>query len=276
MRKAKAKKKTSIAWSKDEVKLLKRLYPRGKAGEIARRTGRSLAAVKQKAHRMGIKTREDRLWSAREIRQLKRLYPSENIQRIADKLGRSYGAITGKAYELGLTQETRVWSKRELNVLKRLYPSKTAQEVADQIGRSVQATRMKIVILGLAKRFRYEECHRVVKGTKEKLCSKCRKWKGESQFFKSRSSKDGLQWPCKECESKYVRKHYEEIRKSGRKNLRYEDRHRIVNGVREKLCSKCRRWKKESDFYKSRSSKDGLRGRCRKCLCKAAGKSRRK
>jgi len=216
MRKAKTKKKAWLVWTKDEVKLLKRLFPDGRAREIAKRTGRSFAAVKQKAHRMGIKTREDHLWSTKEIRQLKRLYPSETVQSIADKLGRSYGAITGKAYELGLTQETRVWSKRELNVLKRLYPSKTAQEVADQIGRSVQATRMKIVILGLAKRFRYEECHRVVNGTKEKLCAKCRKWKGESQFFKSRSSKDGLQWPCKECESKYVRKRYERIRKGGR------------------------------------------------------------
>ena len=53
MRKAKAKKRTSIAWSKDEVKLLKKLYPRGRAGEIAERIGRPLTAVRQKAYYMG-------------------------------------------------------------------------------------------------------------------------------------------------------------------------------------------------------------------------------
>ncbi len=126
MRKAKTKKKARLAWSKNEVKLIKRLYPRGKASEIAKRTGRSFAAVKQKAHRMGIKTREDHLWSAGEIRQLKRLYPSETAQSIADKLGRSYEAVTVKARKLGICGQSNVWSKRELYLLKRLYPSKTA------------------------------------------------------------------------------------------------------------------------------------------------------
>ena len=206
----KSKKNGWFSWSEDEVKLLKKLFSRGRAREIAEQTGRPLTAVRQKAYSMGINTRGRRLWSAKEIKLLKKLYPTEDTRSIADKLGRSYGAVVAKASAIGLKKKwSRPWSRQEIALLKRLYPSKTAQEVADQIGRSVQATRMKIVILGLAKRFRYEECHRVVNGTKEKLCAKCRKWKGESQFFKSRSSKDGLQWPCKECESKYVRKHYE-------------------------------------------------------------------
>jgi hypothetical protein len=133
MQKNRAKKKTSIAWSKDEVKLLKKLYPDGGAGEIAERIGRPLTAVRQKAYHMGIKMRENRLWSADEIRQLKRRYPSEIAQSIADKLGRSYGAVVGKAYKLGLTEELRVWSKRELNLLKKLYPSRTAQEIARRL-----------------------------------------------------------------------------------------------------------------------------------------------
>ena len=199
MRRAKTKKKTSIAWSKDEVKLLKKLFPQGRAREVAERTGRSLEAVKHKAYNMGIKTRENRLWSANDVRQLKRLYPSETAQSIADKLGRTVWAITAKARELGLTEEIRAWSKRELNLLKRLYLSKTAEQIAEQIGRSVQAIRKKIVVLGLRKGFRYDDCHRVVNGTKEKLCRKCRRWKGESQFYKNHCSKDGLVGWCKKC-----------------------------------------------------------------------------
>jgi hypothetical protein len=150
--KTKIRKNTWTSWSEDEVKLLKKLYSDGGAGEIAKRTGRPLTAVRQKAYNMGIKTRENRLWSADEIRHLKRLYPSEIVQSIADKLGRSYRAVVAKAHKLGLTEELRVWSRRELNLLKKLYPSRTAQKIADQIGRSVLATRLRIHQLGLKKR----------------------------------------------------------------------------------------------------------------------------
>ena len=84
MEKAEIKKSSWVAWSEDEVKLLKRLFPRGRAREIAEQTGRALTAVRQKAYSMGIKTRERRLWAANEIELLKKLYPSENTQSIAD------------------------------------------------------------------------------------------------------------------------------------------------------------------------------------------------
>ena len=121
--------------------------------------------------------------------------------------------------------------------------------------------------------YKCEESHRTVKGVKQKLCCRCKKWKDESQFCTSRRSNDGLQWWCKECDSKYARKRYERIKKSARKYLRYEDRHRVVNGVKEKLCTKCRKWKSESEFNKDRSEKDGLDNRCRKCSYKPAKKS---
>ena len=119
MKKAEIKKSGRTAWSKDEVKLLKKLFPLRRAREIAEQTGRPLAAVRQKAYGMGIKTREQRLWSAKEITLLKKLYPTENTQCIADKLGRSLQAVKGKANLIGLKKaETRfVWSKQEDNLL---------------------------------------------------------------------------------------------------------------------------------------------------------------
>jgi hypothetical protein len=197
------------------------------------------------------------------------MYLDNSAGDIASKLGRTVGAVVGRAHNLGISERRNVWSKRELDLLKRLYPSNAAEQIAEQLGRPVQATRKKIVLLGLRKRFRYDERHRVVKGTKEKLCSKCRIWKVESQFRKDRRSKDGLHWRCKECEYEYARKRHQRIRKSGRRNLRYEECHRIVDGVREKLCVKCRKWKRESGFYKSRARKDGLTARCQKCSYEA-------
>jgi len=129
----------------------------------------------------------------------------------------------------------------------------------------------------MAKRYdKYIESHRTVRSRKQKLCTKCKKWKDESQFCINRKSKDGLQWRCRNCESKYARKRYERISKGARRNLRYEDCHRLVNRVKEKLCRKCRKWKSENEFYKHRSKKDGLMSRCKKCTYKPAQKSRKR
>ena len=102
MERAEIKKNSWVAWSEDELKLLKKLFPRGRAREIAERIGRPLTAVRQKAYSMGIKTRERRLWSANEVKLLKKPYPSENTQSIADKLGRSSEWVRHKANLIGL------------------------------------------------------------------------------------------------------------------------------------------------------------------------------
>jgi hypothetical protein len=51
-----------------------------------------------------------------------------------------------------------------------------------------------------------------------------------------------------------------------RKKYRYDELYRVVSGVREKLCHKCKIWKNETEFYKNSAKKDGLTGQCKKCL----------
>ena len=110
-----------------------------------------------------------------------------------------------------------------------------------------------------------------------KQCTKCKKRKDKSEFGKNRSCKDGLSSRCKECNAEYSRKRYEKNKNRGpAKYLRYEKRHRVVDGVKQKRCSKCKRWKAESDFYKRRSNKDGLAVRCKECSDKATNKCRRR
>jgi hypothetical protein len=88
--------------------------------------------------------------------------------------------------------------------------------------------------------------------------------------------KDGLSLSCKDCEKRHARKRLEQKNKGARRYLQYGDRHRVIKGAKEKLCSKCRKWKKESEYYKYRSSKDGLMGQCRKCSYKPAHKSHKR
>lgn len=52
---------------------------------------------------------------------------------------------------------------------------------------------------------------------------------------------------CKACGTAYVGGL---CGKNIRQYLRFEQRHRIVNGVKQKLRSGCKQWKDESDFYR--------------------------
>lgn len=121
-----------------------------------------------------------------------------------------------------------------------------------------------------------ERRHRTVRGVKQKLCSRCKKWNDEGNFYKNRLSPDGSASYCKPCHSKYDRKRLEQRNKDARKYIRFEDRHRVVKRVRQKLCRKCNRWKDESEFYKNRAEKDGLDYQCKKCSYTPVGRSRKK
>jgi chromosome segregation ATPase len=65
-------------------------------------------------------------------------------------------------------------------------------------------------------------------------------------------------------------------RKTARRSKTHEHQHRTVDGVRKKLCRKCKEWKPESEFHKNSSSKDGLAGSCKICKNIEAKKQRRR
>lgn len=65
-------------------------------------------------------------------------------------------------------------------------------------------------------------------------------------------------------------------RKASRKGKAYEDTHRIVDDVKQKLCRKCNEWKPESEFHKNASSKDSLAASCKACKAEAAKEYRRR
>jgi hypothetical protein len=64
-------------------------------------------------------------------------------------------------------------------------------------------------------RRKYEECHQVVDGVKQKHCNKCEQWKPETEFHKLHTSKDGLYWYCKKCTIESASKY--RGRRSGKK-----------------------------------------------------------
>jgi hypothetical protein len=64
--------------------------------------------------------------------------------------------------------------------------------------------------------------------------------------------------------------------KPAEKGDKYDDLHRIVDDVEQKLCRKCKEWKPESEFHKNASSKDGLAGSCKTCKAEAAREYRKR
>jgi len=101
-----AKKKKLIkgpwSWTKDDIRLLKKLYPHGNIRKIAERLNRPLTAVRQKAYDIGMKTDVYQYWSKEDIKLLKKLYPNTITQELAKRLRRSAGSVKTKARQLGL------------------------------------------------------------------------------------------------------------------------------------------------------------------------------
>lgn len=62
---------------------------------------------------------------------------------------------------------------------------------------------------------------------------------------------------------------------AGRDDLS-DERHRVVEGISEKLCRKCGQWKAEDEYHKHGSSRDGLANHCKQCRTEAARRRREK
>jgi hypothetical protein len=98
------------SWTEDDIKLLKKLYPRGNTRMIAEKLCRPLTAVRQKAYDMGMKTDVYQYWTDDDLRLLTRLYPNTITDELAERFGRSPGSIKTKARQLGL-RKTRSFLK---------------------------------------------------------------------------------------------------------------------------------------------------------------------
>jgi hypothetical protein len=104
---AKSKRGHGRKWTAEEVALLKELYPECPIGEIAKRLGRTVAAITGKACYLRLKRKSylDKLWTAEELQLLRELYPThEDIQDIAERIGRSPSGVSGKAHNIGLSK----------------------------------------------------------------------------------------------------------------------------------------------------------------------------
>ncbi|MCP4262880.1 MAG: hypothetical protein GY774_36025 [Planctomycetes bacterium] len=106
-----AKKKKLIkgpwSWTKDDIKLLKKLYPKGNIKMIAERLNRPLTAVRQKAYDIGMKSDVYHYWTKADLLLLKKRYANTVTTELADRLKRSAGSVKTKARQLGLKKSEK-------------------------------------------------------------------------------------------------------------------------------------------------------------------------
>jgi hypothetical protein len=108
-----------------------------------------------------------------------------------------------------------------------------------------------------------------------KRCKDCGEVKPATEFWKLKSSRDGLAYYCKACfglrNSRSYRKKQKSLGKQTREYRRYSD---VPDGM--KYCARCKEVKSVDEFGKNRSEKSGLTNYCRPCHSAAMAEIRRR
>jgi transcriptional regulator of aromatic amino acid metabolism len=90
------------SWTKNDIKLLVKLYPKGNTKMIAEKLCRPLTAVRQKTYDMGMKTDIYNYWTEDDLNLLVKLYANTKTDELAQRFGRSAVSVKTKARQLGL------------------------------------------------------------------------------------------------------------------------------------------------------------------------------
>ena len=90
------------SWTTEDIRLLRRLYPRGNTKKVAERLGRPLSCVRQKAYDLGMRTKVYQYWTEEDLNLLAELYPDTPPDELARRFSRSAGSVKIKARQLGL------------------------------------------------------------------------------------------------------------------------------------------------------------------------------
>jgi predicted transcriptional regulator len=106
-------------WTKEETKLLKKLYPDNSNKELEYIMSRTSDAIQLKAAALNLK--KSSWWSSADVERLKDMvFERLSHAKMAKNLNRSRSAIHNKLIEQKLTDECRRWTGKELTKLKQL------------------------------------------------------------------------------------------------------------------------------------------------------------
>ena len=87
-------------WTASEDSLLTELYGKSRSREIAKKLGKTMAAVQQRGRKLGL--RSAFFYTDEELETFRNLYPTADVKEIARKLGRSEASMHNMAHRVGV------------------------------------------------------------------------------------------------------------------------------------------------------------------------------
>ena len=144
----------SKKWTKEEDDIVKELYGKIQAGEIAERmgTGRTDEAVRIRAKNLKVNRDRPERWSRKEEALMRDNYeslgPTEMNQLIPNK---TITAIKAKALTMGLkNKETRTWTEEEMEFMRNSYQTLSNKQIEKILNRSENSVQRKAEEMGLS------------------------------------------------------------------------------------------------------------------------------
>lgn len=143
-------------WTPEEDSAVReRFFSAGTAG-LARELGRTETAVRIRAGRLGLRTRQRRLWSRDEVCRLCDLIRNgKTMAEAARVLCRPVASVHLKLRMLGLggPRSARPWTPSQMAVLRGFFgQGLPLKEIGERLGRSPNACRQMAYRLGLLRR----------------------------------------------------------------------------------------------------------------------------
>jgi hypothetical protein len=140
-----------MPWSENEEELLAELFSTTTNEEIAKKIGRSLDSIANKARKMGL--RKIKFWSKEEDDMLKKLYRKLSYEQLALRLERTSGAMQIRIIVLGLESKVDNWTEDETDFLRKNYRAMSYHAIAEQLGRTYGAVAARAKRIGIIKKY---------------------------------------------------------------------------------------------------------------------------
>jgi G:T-mismatch repair DNA endonuclease (very short patch repair protein) len=143
----------SKKWTSEQDAVVKELYGKVQAKEIAEKIGRTAEAVRIRAKTLGINRDRPERWTKKEeallIEKYEELGPTEMHILIPNK---SIAAIQGKARLMSLKcKEQRMWSSEEEQFMRDNYQQLSNKEIEAFLDRSENSVQRKAEEMGLSR-----------------------------------------------------------------------------------------------------------------------------
>ena len=138
-----------MPWSENEEELLVELFSTTTNEEIAKKIGRSLDSIANKARKMGL--RKIKFWSKEEDDMLEKLYKKLSYEQLALRLERTRVATQILVIVLGLESKVDNWTEDEIDFLRRNHSTMSYQAIAENLGRTYGAIVARAGRMGIAK-----------------------------------------------------------------------------------------------------------------------------